>query len=104
MCYKILRIFRHSARKMLLARSALECGTLVPLSTPSLLAPTEGRPEAGSKLPAGKAGASSRTPKVTVSNIDNLLSMRRGSDAQLLVVSVLRAVEESTRWGPTASH
>ena len=55
---------------MLLARSALECGTLVPLS-PSHLADAHGGPtRAGNELPAAKAGASSCTPRVAASNID----------------------------------
>ena len=70
-----LGIFRDSARKMLLARSALECGTLVPLSASHLAGAHGGPTRAGSKLSAAKAGASSRTPKVAASNIANFLSM-----------------------------
>ena len=56
-------------------RSALECGTSVPLSASHLAGAYRGPTRAGSKLPAAKAGASSRTPKVAASNIDNFLSM-----------------------------
>ena len=60
-----LRIFRDSARKMLLARSALECGTWRRFPPATLLAPTgradPGRKQAfgsesGSKLPHSKSG------------------------------------------------
>jgi hypothetical protein len=55
---------------MLLARSALECGTLVPLSASHLADAHGGPTRAGNELPAAKAGASSCTPRVAASNID----------------------------------